>query len=81
VTNPDRSMTTDHVPVAIVGRTDDVGSRAGAAPWMTAVTPPGEVHSVHNEGKNLAMRLTAQDVGVHRYAPTMGFLFASPADS
>jgi gentisate 1,2-dioxygenase len=53
------------------------GERRDWAPWMTAVTPPGEIHSVHNEGNKLAMCLTAQDAGLHRYARTMGFAFAS----
>src|ERR1700678_1873423 len=53
------------------------GERRDWAPWITAVTPPGEIHSVHNEGKELAICLTAQDAGLHRYARTMGFAFAS----
>jgi gentisate 1,2-dioxygenase len=52
------------------------GERHDWASWITAVTPPGEVHSVHNEGKKLALCLTAQDSGLHRYARTMGFSFA-----
>jgi gentisate 1,2-dioxygenase len=56
------------------------GERRDWAPWMTAVTPPGEIHAVHNEGSKLAMCLTAQDAGLHRYARTMGFAFASSAE-
>ena len=74
------------VAVALVIQGDGVHSMVGGVrrawtPWMTAVTPPGEVHSVHNEGKKLAMCLTAQDAGLHRYARTMGFAFAPAADS
>jgi gentisate 1,2-dioxygenase len=52
------------------------GERRDWAPWITVVTPPGEIHSVHNEGSKLALCLTAQDAGLHRHARTMGFAFA-----
>ena len=73
------------VAVALVIQGEGVYSMVGGmrrdwAPWMTAITPPGEVHSVHNEGKKLAMCLTAQDAGLHRYARTMGFAFAPPSN-
>jgi gentisate 1,2-dioxygenase len=76
-----RSHRHNSVALALVIQGEGVYSMVGGerhdwAPWMTAVTPPGTIHSVHNEGSKLAMCLTAQDAGLHRYARTMGFAFA-----
>jgi len=51
------------------------GQRRDWQRWATAVTPPSIAHSVHNEGKVMALSLTVQDAGLHRYARTMGFSF------
>ena len=40
------------------------------------ITPPGEVHSHHNDGDRLARFLIVQDGGWHYHARTMGFEFA-----
>jgi gentisate 1,2-dioxygenase len=52
---------------------DDV--RCDWAPWATLVTPPGAVHSHHNEGHGRALFLIVQDGGLHYHARTMGFEF------
>jgi len=51
------------------------GQRRDWQRWATAVTPPSIAHSVHNEGKVMALSLTVQYAGLHRYARTMGFSF------
>ncbi len=43
--------------------------------WATSITPPGDIHSHHNEGSSLARFLIVQDGGLHYYARTMGFSF------
>jgi len=49
--------------------------------WRTnavMVTPPGEVHSHHNDGDGLMRSLIVQDGGLHYYTRTMGFRYAEP---
>jgi gentisate 1,2-dioxygenase len=43
--------------------------------WATMITPPGEMHSHHNDGRSLAMFLIVQDGGLHYYTRTMGFSY------
>jgi gentisate 1,2-dioxygenase len=52
------------------------GRRKDWAPWVTTVTPPGAVHSHHNEGGAQALFLIVQDGGLYYHARTMGFEFA-----
>ena len=40
------------------------------------VTPPGDVHSHHNEGGEWMSCLIVQDGGLHYHCRTMGFEFA-----
>ena len=42
-------------------------------PWATVVTPPGSVHSHHNDGTNGAHWLIVQDGGLYNHCRTMGF--------
>jgi len=47
-------------------------------PWQrhaAMVTPPGAVHSHHNEGAELALFLIVQDGGLHYHLRTMGFSY------
>jgi gentisate 1,2-dioxygenase len=43
---------------------------------VTMVTPPGSVHSHHNEGKGQAHWLIVQDGGLYYHCRSMGFRFA-----
>ncbi|EDP61972.1 hypothetical protein BAL199_10265 [alpha proteobacterium BAL199] len=52
------------------------GERVDWSPLATMITPPGEVHSHHNDGDRLARFLIVQDGGWHYHARTMGFAFA-----
>ncbi|MDE0940827.1 MAG: cupin domain-containing protein [Alphaproteobacteria bacterium] len=52
------------------------GKRKDWGPWVTTVTPPGSVHSHHNEGDERALFLIVQDGGLHYHTRTMGFAFA-----
>ena len=52
------------------------GKRKDWAPWVTTVTPPGAVHSHHNDGDERALFLIVQDGGLHYHTRTMGFAFA-----
>jgi gentisate 1,2-dioxygenase len=52
------------------------GVRHDWQPFMALVTPPGQVHSHHNEGAALAKVLIAQDSGVHYYLRSSGFAYA-----
>lgn len=48
-------------------------------PWQehaVMITPPGELHSHHNEGDELALFLIVQDGGLHYHCRTMGFSYA-----
>jgi len=44
-------------------------------PFVTMVTPPGSVHSHHNNGNAAANWLIVQDGGLHYHCRTMGFSF------
>jgi len=44
-------------------------------PFVTMVTPPGSVHSHHNNGRAAANWLIVQDGGLHYHCRTMGFSF------
>ena len=47
-------------------------------PWeqdAVMVTPPGDLHSHHNEGPERALFLIVQDGGLHYHTRTMGFSF------
>jgi gentisate 1,2-dioxygenase len=56
------------------------GERADWQPWATLVTPPGAVHSHHNDGPRRAHFLVAQDGGLYYHARTMGFSFVDDAE-
>jgi quercetin dioxygenase-like cupin family protein len=51
------------------------GQRVDWSPWATMVTPPGAVHSHHNDGGRRADFLIVQDGGLHQHARTMDFAF------
>lgn len=51
------------------------GVRKDWEPYVTMVTPPGSVHSHHNEGGRRANWLIVQDGGLHYHCRTMGFRF------
>jgi gentisate 1,2-dioxygenase len=51
------------------------GTRKDWAPYVTMVTPPGSVHSHHNQGDRRATWLIVQDGGLHYHCRTMGFRF------
>ena len=52
------------------------GKRKDWSDWATTVTPPGSVHSHHNEGSRQARFLIVQDGGLYYHARAMGFEFA-----
>ena len=52
------------------------GKRKDWSPWATTVTPPGSVHSHHNDGSKRALFLIVQDGGLYYHARAMGFEFA-----
>lgn len=54
------------------------GTRKDWSPYVTLVTPPGSVHSHHNDGARLANWLIAQDGGIYYHCRTMGFRFEEP---
>ncbi len=49
------------------------GAKNDWLPWSTVVTPPGSVHSHHNDGTNGAHWLIVQDGGLHNHCRTMGY--------
>jgi quercetin dioxygenase-like cupin family protein len=51
------------------------GKRVDWSPWATMVTPPGAVHSHHNDGGQRAHFIIVQDGGLHQHARTMDFAF------
>ena len=55
------------------------GARKDWEPFVTTVTPPGSVHSHHNDSDRRAKWLIVQDGGVYYHARTMGFRFADDA--
>ncbi len=44
-------------------------------PWATMITPPGDSHSHHNEGGELALFFIVQDGGLHYHLRTMDFRY------
>lgn len=51
------------------------GERTDWSPHAVFVTPPGAVHSHHNEGPALAKFLIVQDGGLYYHCRTMGFAY------
>ena len=52
------------------------GKRKDWSEWATTVTPPGSIHSHHNDGDQQARFLIVQDGGLYYHARAMGFEFA-----
>ena len=52
------------------------GQRKDWSRHAVMVTPPGAVHSHHNEGPRRMQSLVVQDGGLHGHARTMGFAYA-----
>jgi gentisate 1,2-dioxygenase len=52
------------------------GRRVDWQEHAVMVTPPGDVHSHHNDGAAQMMCLIVQDGGLHYHCRTMGFAFA-----
>ena len=52
------------------------GERKDWSRYAVMVTPPGAVHSHHNEGRERMESLVVQDGGLHYYARTTGFAYA-----
>lgn len=52
------------------------GARVDWQEHAVMITPPGDVHSHHNDGDQLALFLIVQDGGLHYHCRTMGFSFA-----
>ena len=51
------------------------GRRVGWEPWTVTLTPPGAMHSHHNDGDRRALFLIVQDGGLHYHTRTMGFAY------
>ncbi len=51
------------------------GERMDWSDRATLITPPGALHSHHNEGRERALFLIVQDGGLYYHARTMGFSF------
>jgi gentisate 1,2-dioxygenase len=51
------------------------GKRVDWEPDAVMITPPGELHSHHNEGDAMALFLIVQDGGLHYHCRTMGFSY------
>jgi len=51
------------------------GRRVPWQPWATMITPPGDLHSHHNDGDRMALFFIAQDGGLHYHTRTMGFSY------
>jgi len=52
------------------------GERKQWSRYAVMVTPPGAVHSHHNEGSSRMQSLVVQDGGLHYHARTTGFAYA-----
>lgn len=52
------------------------GEHCAWSQWATMITPPGALHSHHNDGGQRALFLIVQDGGLYYHARTMGFSFA-----
>ena len=51
------------------------GARIDWQQHAVMITPPGDLHSHHNEGGDLALFLIVQDGGLHYHCRTMGFSY------
>ncbi|PYM06641.1 MAG: hypothetical protein DMD82_07975 [Candidatus Rokuibacteriota bacterium] len=51
------------------------GARIDWQEHAVMLTPPGDLHSHHNEGADLALFLIVQDGGLHYHCRTMGFSY------
>lgn len=51
------------------------GARHDWLPHAAIVTPPGQLHSHHNQGSGVARVLIAQDSGIHYYLRSAGFSY------
>jgi len=51
------------------------GRRVAWEPWTVMLTPPGAMHSHHNDGARRALFLIVQDGGLHYHTRTMGFSY------
>lgn len=51
------------------------GTRHNWQPFCAVVTPPGQLHSHHNDGSQTASVLIVQDSGVHYYLRSAGFSY------
>jgi gentisate 1,2-dioxygenase len=51
------------------------GTRVDWHRHAAMITPPGDLHSHHNEGDGLALFLIVQDGGLHYHCRTMGFSY------
>jgi len=51
------------------------GARIDWQQHAVMITPPGDLHSHHNEGADLALFLIVQDGGLHYHCRTMGFSY------
>ncbi|MEM7024394.1 MAG: cupin domain-containing protein [Pseudomonadota bacterium] len=52
------------------------GRRVDWQPYAVMVTPPGDVHSHHNDGDGTMTCLIVQDGGLHYHCRTMDFQYA-----
>ena len=51
------------------------GARVDWLQHAVMITPPGDLHSHHNDGEDLALFLIVQDGGLHYHCRTMGFSY------
>jgi gentisate 1,2-dioxygenase len=51
------------------------GARVDWEQYSVMITPPGDSHSHHNDGEDLALFLIVQDGGLHYHLRTMGFSY------
>jgi gentisate 1,2-dioxygenase len=51
------------------------GTRIDWQPYAVMITPPGDLHSHHNDGDERALFLIVQDGGLHYHLRTMGFSY------
>jgi gentisate 1,2-dioxygenase len=51
------------------------GARVDWQQHAVVITPPGDMHSHHNEGGEMALFLIVQDGGLHYHTRTMGFSY------
>ncbi len=51
------------------------GTRVAWEPDAVMITPPGDLHSHHNEGRRVGLFLIVQDGGLYYHCRTMGFSY------